>query len=248
MATLGQTVDSLTSAVVARSQSLDDALFALQTWVDRNAQLMTETDRAEFSATLTAEKDSQVRDGQPYGDDASLVSSVLRLHAMRLLYRVDEQHQGPIPSDDDSPYGRARHRLQLALREAELAINEARVDTAIANAHHILADRGANRRWLQDALTRLQPVAARDLVRLADSVPAPELPQLNIIQRLTFRVLGIQQEEIARRSLQSLRHLAELQHSQLTEMAKLLADSFDAIEDRPGAQQALALLAKLGQS
>jgi hypothetical protein len=245
MPTLGETVNSLTIDVTARRQSLDDALFALQTWVDRNASLMGEADRAAFSETLAAEKDSQIRDGQPYGDDASLVASVLRLHAMRLLYRADEQRQGPIPLDDESRYGRARHRLQVALHEAELAINEARVDTAIANAHHILADRGANRRWLQDALTRLQPIAAKDLVKLADAVPAPELPPLNIMQRLAFRILGIRQEEIARRSLQSLRHLAELQHSQLTEMVKLLADSFDAIEDRPGAQQALALLAKL---
>jgi hypothetical protein len=245
MPTLGETVNNLTIDVTARRQSLDDALFTLQAWVDRNASLMTEADRAAFSETLAAEKDSQIRDGQPYGDDASLVASVLRLHAMRLLYRADEQRQGPIPLDDESRYGRARHRLQMALREAELAINEARVDAAIANAHHILADRGANRRWLQDALTRLQPIAAKDLVKLADAVPAPELLSLNIVQRLLFRILGIQQEEIARRSLQSLRHLAELQHSQLTEMVKLLADSFDAIEDRPGAQQALALLAKL---
>lgn len=245
MPTLGEMVNNLTSAVTARQQSLDDALFALQTWVDRNTPLMTEADRASFSETLTAEKDSQVRDGQPYGDDASLVASVLRLHAMRLLYRADEQRNGPIPLDDESHYGRARHRLQLALREAELAINEARVDAAIANAHHILADRGANRRWLQDALTRLQPIAAKDLLKLADAVPTPDLPSLDLVQRLTFRILGIRQEEIARRSLQSLRHLAELQRSQLTEMVKLLADSFDAIEDRPGAQQALALLAKL---
>ncbi len=245
MVTLNETISDLTSAVTGQRQSLDDALFVLQTWIDRNAQFMTEDDHEAFSAKLSAEKATQVRNGQPYGDDYSLVSSVLRLHATRLLYRYDERREGPPASDDDSVYGRARRRLRLALREAELALNEARVDTAIANAHQILADPGANRRWLQDALTRLQGVASKDVIRLAEAVPMPDLPSLNIFQRLMFLVLGIKQEEIARRSLQSLRQVAELQHSQLVEMAKLLADSFTAIGDRPGAQQALSLLAKL---
>jgi hypothetical protein len=242
---LDETINDLTGAVVAKRETLDDALFVLQTWIDQNAQFMTEADRETFSEKLTAEKDTQVRDGKPYGDDHSLVSSVLRLHATRLLYRLDERREGPPKSDDDSSYGRARQRLRLALRDAELALNEARVDTAIANAHQILEDTSANRRWLQDAMTRIQTVASKDVIRLAEAVPMPDLPSLNILQRLMFLVLGIKQEEIARRSLASLHKVAELQHSQLVEMVKLLADSFDASGDRLAAQQALALLAKL---
>ncbi len=246
MPTLNETIDDLAGTVVARKQSLDDALFALQSWLDHNAQFITEADRDEFGETLEAEKEPQVRDGQPYGDDRSLVASVLRLHAMRLLYRLEEQRRGPIPVDeeDDSPYARARHRLQVALRETELAINEARVDTAIANAHHILADRGANRRWLQDALTRLQTVAPKNLMEIAREIPEPEL-SLSFLQKITLRVLGIRREELIRRNMQSLHKLAQLQHDQLIEMATLLADSFQAIDDGPGTQQARALLASL---
>ncbi len=243
MATINQTIDQLTGSVTAGKQSLDDALFALQAWLDKNADLISEADRDAFSQTLTAEKDTQVRDGEPYGDDQSLVASVLRLHAMRLFYRFDAPKQ---PDDvDDSAYGKAKYRLQLALRETEMAINEARVDATIANAHQILMDRNANHRWLQDALARLQTVAAKDLVKLADAVPMPDPPPLKIIQRLVFFVLGIKQEEISRRTVQSLKHVAELERTQLIEMITLLADAFAAIDDGPGTQQALALLARL---
>ena len=85
MATINQTIDKLTGSVTGGKQSLDDALFALQAWLDKNADALSETDRDTFSETLTAEKETEVRDGQPYGDDQSLVASVLRLHAMRLL-------------------------------------------------------------------------------------------------------------------------------------------------------------------
>lgn len=244
MVTINQTIDQLTGGVTAGKQSLDDALFALQEWLDKNADRLSEADRDTFSETLAAEKDTQVRDGQPYGDDQSLVVSVLRLHAMRLLYRFDAPRPQPDEADD-SAYGRAKQRLQIALRETEMAINEARVDATIANAHQILMDRNANHRWLQDALARLQTVAAKDLVKLADAVPMPDLPPLNLLQRVAFFVLGIKQEEIARRTVQSLKQMAELQRTQLVEMITLLADAFMAIDDQPGAQQALALLARL---
>jgi hypothetical protein len=246
LATLSETINTLAEKVSSKAESLDDALFSLQTWIDQNAGRMTEADREGFSETLNAEKETATREGKPYGDDLSLVLSVLRLHAMRLLYRFDERREGRPAGDETTPYNRARYRLTLALREAEMAINEARVDTAIANAHHILADHKANHRWLQDALTRLDTIAQKDLIRLAEAVPAPENLPLNVLQRIGFRVLGIKQEEIARRNLQSLRQVAELQTHQLIEMAKLLADSFDAIGDQVGARQALALVAKFG--
>ena len=239
-------IDTLTNDVVDKRQSLDDALFAMQSWFDHNVELMSEDDRVSFSGKLNAEKDANKREGQPHGDDASLVASVLRLHIMRLLYRYDEVHAQKPPSLDDSPYGRGRRRLQTALRETEMAINEARVDTAIANAHNIMEDRGANRRWLQDALTRLQTVGQKDLVKLASSIPMPPLPPLNPLQKAGFWVLGIKQEEIGRRNLQSLRQLAELQNNQLVEMARLLVESFSAIEDPIGTKQALTLLTELG--
>lgn len=245
MATLDETINSLADDVRASKQTFEDSLFALQRWVEQNAGLMTEQDRQRFSETLQAARDPQTREGRPYGDDHSLVLSVLRLHAMRLLYRFDERKQGRPVSADDSAYGQARLRLQIALREAELAINEARIDTAIANAHNILGDRGANRRWLQDAMTRLQTIARKDLVKLVDALPAPELPPLSLWQRISFRLLGIRQEEAARRSMQSLRQIAQLQNRQLIEMARLLADSFQAIGDPLGGRQAINLLSEL---
>ncbi len=116
-------IDTLTNDVIERRQSLDDALFALQSWFDHNVELMDDDERVSFSNKLNAEKDAAQRDGRPHGDDASLVASVLRLHIMRLLYRYDERHQPATHPLDDSPYERARRRLQSALRETEIAIN-----------------------------------------------------------------------------------------------------------------------------
>src|SRR5262245_6278607 len=196
--TLVDTIKSLTEDTVAGRQTLEGALFALQAWTDRRAEFMTEEDRNQFSQILNEEKSAPEQDGKPRGDDSSLVASVLRLHAMRLLYRFDDLRERKVApsSPNDTPYGRATLRLQRALRETELAINEARVDTMIANAQNIMNDKGANRRWLQDALTRLQSVAQKDLIRLAESVPMPDLPPLNIVQRIAFRVTGITQQEI----------------------------------------------------
>ena len=248
MTTINETINGLTEAIATGKQSLDDALFALQTWLDQNTGLMSEDELQAFSETVNAEKDPQVRDGEPYGDDRSLVASVLRLHAMRLLYRMGEHKRGAPKAQDNSPYERAKQRLQLAMREIDIAINEARVDTTIANAHNILADQRANRRWLQDALARLQAVSAKNTLKLAETMPVPDLPHLSIFRRLMFRVLGIRQEELARRSVLSLRQVAVLQHEQLVELVRLLADSFGAVGDNPGKQQALALLTKLLES
>ncbi|MEP7288469.1 MAG: hypothetical protein ABI947_22180 [Chloroflexota bacterium] len=246
---LEQTIDSLAAEVAAKRQSLDDALFALQTWFDRNAASLTEAARTRFSQTLNADKAASLKrskDNTPAeGDDLTLVVSVLRLHAMRLLYRFDERRTGRPAATDTSPYGRAMRKLRIELRETEIAINEARIDAAIANAHNILDDRNANRRWLQDAFARLQTIAHKDLIKLAESVPAPELPPLNIFQRVSFSILGIKQEEIGRRSLQSVRQIAVLQNSQLIEMVKLLAESFAANNDPVGSEQALNLLVNL---
>src|SRR5450432_815450 len=238
MPTIDKTIETLTADVAEQRQSLDDGLFALQSWFDHNVELFNEDERAAFSDKLNAEKDAEKGKNKPAEgsarDDSALVGSVLRLHAMRLLYRFDEKQRSIPALTTSSPYARAKQRLQVALREAELALNEARVDTAIANAHNILEDRGANRRWLQDALTRLQTLSHKDLVKLAEAVPTPELPPLNPFQRAGFFVLGIKQDEIGRRTLSSLRKLAELQTNQLTEMVNLLVGSFEAIDDNLG--------------
>jgi hypothetical protein len=248
LTTINDTINDLTKEIATGKQSLDDSLFALQTWLDQKSQLMSEDELQAFSETVNAEKDPQMRDGKPYGDDESLVASVLRLHAMRLLYRKGEQKRRAPKAQDNSPYERAKGRLQLALHEIDIAINEARVDTTIANAQNLLADQRANRRWLQDALARLQAVSAKNTMKLVEAMPVPDLPRLSIFQRLTFRILGIRQEELARRSLLSLRQVAVLQHEQLVEMARLLVDSFEAVGDDPGKQQAMALLTRLLES
>jgi hypothetical protein len=248
LSSLVETINDLTRDVSTKRKSLDDALFALQSWVEQNAPMMTETDRSGFSEVINAEKETSKRDGEPYGDDATLIASVLRLHAMRLLYRHDQHREGIAIADpeDESAYGRAKRRLQTALHEVEVAVNEARIDTAIANAHHILMDRSANRRWLQDALIRLQTVSQKDLVRLAEAVPMPELPPPTLVQRVILGLFRVKREELARRSINSMRQIAELQTSQMLEMLKLLAESFNAIDDQLGVQQTLALMVRLG--
>ncbi len=242
MPTLVETIARLSDAVAARQQSLENALFALQGWLEGHSPTMSGGDREAFSELLRAEQDAPQRDGKPQGDDRSLVSSVLRLHAARLLYRQDESRRAPVPAEE-SQYGRARQRFQAALREVELAVNEARIDTAIANAHGILADSRANQRWLHDALARLQAVHGKDLIRLAGAVPLPEQSE-QPLKRFLFRVFGIQQQEIAQRAVLSLRQLAELQMRQVVEMLNLLAESFAALGDSPGAQEVQATLAR----
>lgn len=244
MPSLLKPVADYTDQVAKRSLSLEDALFNLQTWIDANAPTITEADRKEFVSVLHAEKAENTEESR--SNDSSLIASVLRLHAMRLLFRYDASHEAAMQPEDDSAYAQSKYRLKLALREVEAAINEARIDAAIANAHALLGDAGANRRWLHDALIRVQTVAGKDLARLADSMPEPELPPLNLLQRFFFRLYGIKRDEITRRTLDGLRQLANLQTSQIAEMATLLADSFNAVDDKLGAQQALSILTRLG--
>ncbi|MBX3086828.1 MAG: hypothetical protein KF716_34665 [Anaerolineae bacterium] len=242
LASLLATLDQLTADVASQKQSLEAALFALQSWLDANAPSLSPSDRTEFSQVLVQEKKNRT-EGQ--SDDTTLIASVLRLHAMRLLFRFDAQQAEPLKPEDDTAYAQAKYRLKVSLREVETAVNEARIDTAIANAHHILGDRGANRRWLQDALIRIQTAAAKDLHRLAESIPQPDTPPLTFWQRIMFRIYGIRQEEIAKRTVASLRQIVDLQNAQMTEMATLLAESFNAIDDKLGAQQALGILGQL---
>src|SRR4051812_8740261 len=140
MGLLDDKINSLATEVSANRQTFEDSLFALQTWLESTVDKMSDTERAAFSDTVNAEKDPVKRDGQAQGDDNTLITSVLRLHAMRLLYRFDEARRSPPTPADNTPYLRAKLRLQQALRQTELAMNEARVDTAIANAHNILND------------------------------------------------------------------------------------------------------------
>ncbi len=240
------TISGLVEGVISKQETLDNALFVMQTWVGRNAPLLSEVERSEFSQTIAQEKSAPARDGVPFGSDESLVASILRLHTMRLLYRFDYDHQTTTDTPaDDSTYSLGTRRLRDALRQNELSINEARVDAAVANAHQIMGDAGSNRRWLQDALARLQAAAKVDLIRLADSIPPPPLPELNLIQKATFFVFGIKPAEIARRNLKSLRQLAELQTAQIVEMAQLLVTSFEASGDEAGVSQSAALIKKL---
>ncbi len=235
--------------MTSQRELLDDALFVMQSWVTRNAPLMTEADRTDFSQALTSEKNPQQRNGSAYGDDGSLVASILRVHTMRLLFRYDAEHDSiAFDASDDTSYGRASRQLREALRNAEQAMNEARVDTAIANAHQIMGDANANHRWLQDALARLQAAAKTDLLKMVESIPPPAVPTLNIVQRAAFSIFGIKPAEITRRNLHSLHQIAELQTNQLIEMAHLLVSSFEAIDDQPGVTQSLALITRLHRS
>lgn len=246
--TLELTIDGLGVGVAQKRRTLNEALTTLDQWVEQNAPTLTDEDRMRFSEVLQTEKEPETRDGESHGDDRSLALSILRLHAMRLLYRFDEgkRLRTELPPTDESDYERAKRKLETALRQTELAMNEARIDTAIANAQGIFNDRNANRHWLNQALKRLQPLAQRDLLALANAIPAPEPPSLGIVQRLTLWVLRIKSEEIVRRNLNSLRQLAELQTQELAEMVVLLRQSFESIKDTLGVEQAQTLLKQLG--
>jgi hypothetical protein len=218
----------------------------VQAWIERNAHVLTEVDGERLSQALSAEPKLQTM-GEAHGKATWLVVSALRLHALRLLGRLaGRQHESSPSADDEDLPGRAKDRFQRGLQDAETVLREVRANVAIANAHRGLADPWASGRWLQDALTRLQSLASRNLTTLAEAIPPPELPRLGPARELMLRVFGIAPEEIARRRTQRLKKEAALRSRQLVEMAQLLAESFAAMGDKPAAQQALELMAKLG--
>src|SRR5258708_17585538 len=146
MATIEETIAALTADISEKRQSLDDGLFALQAWFDRNVELFNDDERTAFSDRLNAEKPT----AGAQGDDSSLIGSVLRLHAMRLLYRFDERKRSIPPLTTTTPYARGKQRLQVALREAQLALYAPRVDPPIGNAHPILENGRPTRRCCQE--------------------------------------------------------------------------------------------------
>lgn len=246
MAGLVETLTTLTESIRREAKqgiTLEEGLFSLQRWVELNATQITAAERVQFSTLLTKEQ-APVEAGQ--GSDQNLIASVMRLHLMRLLFRMDAQRRTPLRSEAETAYDQAKLRLMSALQETEDAVNEARIDAAIANAHQILADKGANRRWLNDALMRLQAVAGKDLQRLAQAIPQPEIPAINPIRRLFFWLYGIRPEEMSKRTLNSLHKLATLQTEQIVELTDLLIEAFTTLGDSAGVKAARAMRQQLG--
>lgn len=235
MTTLNEHIDTLTSRVLSGECGLDDALGEQETWLTAHVEGLTSAERREFSAAL---------DQESTNDNRSLVDSVLKLHTTRLLYRHDLDH-APAPESDQTPYVLARERFTDALRAAERGINEARIDIAIANAHHLLGNPDANRRWLQNALDRLPDLAAPDLVALAKAIPAIPLPRMNVIKRAGLRLMGFNFEKLADRNRESLMALARMQTDQIIILTHLLGESFEAIRERARARRAFRIAAHL---
>ncbi len=237
MSALNVEIDTLTESVLSGTATLDDALGTLKSWVRAYSSSLSETDRRIFSASLEAEST---------GDDRSLIDSVLKLHATRLLFRLDQARRPvDVQDSDQTTYARARRDFDQALAASEDAINEARFDIAIANAHHLLGGGAANRRWLDAALDRLPDLAATDLVELAESIPAMPLPPAGPLKRLGLKLIGFNFSRLNENNRASLVTIARMQISQVAILAYLLGTSYEAIRERSRANRAFRVAAHL---
>jgi hypothetical protein len=237
MPSLTNQIDTVAGSILQGQISLDDGLRDLGHWLDAHANALSQAERRAFSATL---------DQTSQGSNQSLVDSILRLHTTRLLYRYDKTtaRSDPTPGDP-TPYTEARDKFTNALQESEDAINEARIDIAIANAHHLLGDIDANRRWLDDSLDRLPPLAATDLVALAQAIPAMPMPKLNWWRRFGLKLIGYNFDRFAAKNRASLTTIARMQTDQIIIMAHLIGTSYEAIRDRQRANRAFRIAAHL---
>lgn len=237
---LTEQIDVVSNEVLEGRAGLDDALEAVERWLHRHVDTLDRAEQRAFSDSLSEASTN---------DDRSLVRSVLKLHATRLLYRYDTADtviESPPHNDPNRQrYLTARDAFNRAIHASEIGINEARIDVAIANAHHLLGNIASNRRWLQASLNRLPDLAATDLVALAEAIPAPPLPRLNRFKRFGVRLLGLNLERLAARSQQNLVKIAIMQENQIVLLAHLVGTSFEAIRDRARAQRAFRIAAHL---
>jgi hypothetical protein len=235
MPSLLEPIHALTETVLNQPDDLDGALVALEQWFDEYADDLTETERRDFSASLDVESTN---------DDRSLIDSVLKLHMTRLLYRYDRAHShAPVPAQND--YTRARAAFTGALEQSEDVINESRIDIAIANAHHLLGNPAANRRWLDRALDRLLPLASTPLIKLAEDIPAMPIPRLTPLKRLGLKFMGFNFERLDQENRDSMVAIARMQIDQIITLAHLLGSSFEVIRERQRAQRAFRVAAHL---
>lgn len=236
--TLDDRIRELTASVVGGALGLDQALSGVERWVREHAPHMNDADRVAFNETL---------DRESTHDNRSLVDSVLRLHATRLLVRHDTAAPPAVAAQDNSPseYGEARDAFYEALRHSEDGIREARMDIAIANAHHLLGDARANRDWLDSALARLQPLASLDLVGLAEAIPAMPLPRMGPLKRAGLRLLGMDLSRLAERNRDSFVTLAQLQTNQIALLAHLIGTAFETVRERQRANRTFRIIAHL---
>jgi hypothetical protein len=235
MPSLLEPIHALTETVLNNPDDLDDALVALDEWFDEHADSLTSEQRRSFSAALDVESTN---------DDRSLIDSVLKLHMTRLLYRYDRAHTQPsTPVEND--YTRARAAFTHSLEESEDVINESRIDVAIANAHHLLGNPAANRGWLDRALDRLMPLAATNLVTLAEDMPAMPIPRMTPLKRIGLTFLGFSFDRLDQENRASMVVIAQMQIDQIITLAHLLGSSFEAVRERQRAQRAFRVAAHL---
>jgi hypothetical protein len=240
MPTLTQQIDSMTGDVLNGSHSLDEALTILGDWLNTSADTITGDERQAFRNALNEPSSNDTR---------SLVDSTLRLHVARLIQRREESGQQSASDPDDidptSDYARQRSQFETALLDTNRAIKEARIDIAIANAHNLLGDIDANRRWLSHALDRLPDLASVDLMTLAEQIPPRPVPRLNWFQRISLKLMGVSFERLAAHSLGNLTIIAQLQTNQIIILAHLTGVSLDAIHQQRLARRAYRVAAHL---
>ncbi len=238
MASLIRQLNNLTQVVLSGEHSLDDGLTALERWLSKNAGELHEDERRLFSASLDAETTN---------DNRSLIDSILKMHAARLLHRYDSQRaEAVLAAEEGEPsnaYQVARKTFGDALNRSEQQINEARIDIAIANAHQLLGDTQGNRRWLETALNRLPDLAEIDFTGLAQQIPLMEPPRLNPFQRFGLKVIGFNFTKLAEQNQTDLLTLSQMQANQIIIVAHLIGISLQTIQERQRARRAFRIAA-----
>ncbi|MBN1680388.1 MAG: hypothetical protein JW966_08840 [Anaerolineae bacterium] len=240
MTALNQLIDNLTGSVLIGSRGLEQALGLLERWINDHAAELTGEDRQAFSASLAQ---NGAYTPVANGDNVSLIDSVLKLHTARLLHRMDAVSFEVLRHTAADDYTREEFAQVINVTEQEL--NDARIDIAIANAHHLLGDVAANRRWLQSALDHLPDLATIDLVAIAEHTPPPPPPRLAPLKRLGLNLIGFSFNRLAQYDRANLVSMAQHQVGQIVILAHLVGESFNAIHDTRRAQRAFRITAHL---
>ena len=124
-------------------------------------------------------------------------------------------------------------------------INESRIDIAIANAHHLLGNAAGSRQWFDRALDRLPPLAATNIVSLAQNIPGMPLPRVNFWKRIGLKFIGFDFSRLDQENRDSMVTIARMQIDQSIILAHLIGTSFEAVRERQRAQRAYRIAAHL---
>jgi hypothetical protein len=89
------------------------------------------------------------------------------------------------------------------------------------------------------------PLAATNLVTLAQEIPAMPIPHMTPLKRLGLKFMGFNFARLDQENRDSMVTIARMQIDQMVTLAHLLGTSFEAIREYPRVQRAFRVAAHL---